>query len=118
MKDLSGDWIWVSTQTDAKPDSTNPATPVNTGIKQQLRFFSNHWYKSVNDVVTDSGTFHTGWKKSDDNEPVKAVYFQRPGIGRDSVECFITYNDTLVFSDMFLGIDGVVTTTWVLQKAQ
>lgn len=118
IRDLSGEWIWASTRTDAKPDSTNPQTPGNTGTTQRLRFAGTRWYKTVNDQLTDSGTYRTSWKKSYDNDFVKAVYFRRQGQSNDSIECFVTYNDTLVFSDMFLGLEGVITTTWVMKKQQ
>ena len=116
IPDLTGNWAWASTLTDAKPDSTNPSTPANTGKSRSVQFKAEHWVIINNGIVTDSGSYYTDWKKIRFGEYVKALHFQPAGNPNDSVEYFKKYGDTLLFSYGFLGEVGVSMDTYVLQR--
>ena len=118
IPDLAGNWIWASTLTDARPDSTNPSTPGNAGKTMSFRLAGNKWLLTNNGSLTDSGSYRTGWEKIGSGKYVKAIYFQRAGKTEDSVQYFKKYGDTLVFSYGFLGQDGENTFTYVLKRSQ
>jgi hypothetical protein len=60
-QDISGTWRWISTYWALPLSDSNPLTPQNTGIEELLVFKINHnWYKTENNVKTDSGTYSIG----------------------------------------------------------
>jgi hypothetical protein len=60
-KDLAGQWEWIMTYKIYPLSDSNPLTPKNTGDIELLVFNSNKsWYKLLNNVKTDSGTYSLG----------------------------------------------------------
>ena len=60
-QDLSGTWRWISTYLDLPLSDTNPMTPQNSGIEEIIVFKKDlTWYKALNSLTTDSGTYSIG----------------------------------------------------------
>lgn len=56
-----GSWKWIATLSPTLQSATNPMTPQNTGVQENLLINSNwHWKRILNDSPSDSGTFSIG----------------------------------------------------------
>jgi len=60
-KDIIGKWDWIYTFYTMPLSDSNPLTPEYLGIREILVFNPDHsWYKTLNNIKVDSGTFLTG----------------------------------------------------------
>jgi hypothetical protein len=60
-RDITGQWKWLSYYFVYLQSDSNPLTPQNAGIQERLVFNANHtWFKTQNDIKTDSGTYSIG----------------------------------------------------------
>jgi len=57
----AGNWKWIATWRDSPDTATNPKTPQNSGIHENLLINLNfHWKRFQNGSPSDSGTFSLG----------------------------------------------------------
>ena len=115
-----GSWNWIATLSPIPQSATNPLTPQNTGIQENLLINSNlHWKRTQNDSPSDSGTFSIGHGIY---TPYKGAYIYI----YDSINYFhsgtlITTdyykisNDTLTFCGVYRGYIGASMKMYVKQ---
>jgi hypothetical protein len=122
----SGSWNWISTWGDIPESTTNPMTPQNSGIQENLLFNSNfHWKRILNGSPSDSGTFSLGHGSY---APYQGAYtyiydsiilnYQNGRIMPESQNLRVTNyyrltKDTLFFCGCFRGLIGAGVTTFV-----
>ena len=108
-KDISGTWRWISTYWDLPLSDTNPLTPQNSGINEILVFKEDHnWYKTLNTIKTDSGTYSIGHGSILQGGAFLFVYdsivYYRNGLPVDSFPNFDIYKirgDSLDFNPYY-----------------
>lgn len=117
----SGSWNWISTWADVPESATNPVTPQNSGIQENLVINSNfYWKRTQNDSPSDSGTFSLGHGSY---TPYKGAFIWI----YDSINYFHSgtliatdyykiSNDTLTFCGCYRGIDGDFVKMYIKQK--
>lgn len=109
VKDITGEWKWLSTYAIYTLSDSNPLTPQNTGIQEILVFNADHtWSKTENDIRTDSGTYslghgsHAAYPGAYIHIYDSILYF-RDGIQVNVADYYDVYNDTLHFTPGYAG---------------
>ena len=105
---IIGDWKWLLTYTSYQLSDSNPKTPINTGINEQLELSkSKTWCLIRNNIRLDSGTYSIGHGTYSpdplNNFSFDSILYFKNGVLRDS-DYYKIYNDTLVFASIFRGI--------------
>ena len=122
-KDITGQWIWLSSWTIEPLDDSNPKNPQNTGIHETIRFYENKtWLKIQNNVHLDSGTYSVGhgsylpYVGAYNYIYDSVVYFRNGKSEQWAHDYYKIYNDTLQFSNGFAGICGGVSKFYSKQQ--
>jgi hypothetical protein len=109
-KNITGQWEWIYTYKLYLLSDSNPLTPQNTGIHEMLVFNSNEsWYKTINDIKIDSGTFSLGHGSYTPYNGAKPYiydsisYYQNGFHITDGEDYYKIFNDTLEFTPGFSG---------------
>jgi len=117
---LAGNWNWVSTWRDSPKSVTNPITPQNSGVQENLVINSNfHWKLIQNGSPSDSGTYSIGHGSY---TPYKEAYIyiydsinyfhSGTSINTDYYEIS---NDTLTFCGCYRGSSGASVKMYIKQ---
>lgn len=97
-------WKWIKTYNDAPLSSTNPITPLNSGIQELLIFNSdNTWSDIKNNNLIDSGTYIIGHGVFTNLSNVKfefdSIQYYRNGTQvLGGVDYYQVSNDTLIIN--------------------
>lgn len=101
-KDITGQWRWLSYYKVYLLSDSNPLTPQNTGVQEILLFNTNHtWFKTQNNIKTDSGTFSLGHGSYAPYSGAgiaiyDSIVYYKNGINKNGWQDYYTiYNDTL-----------------------
>lgn len=104
-KDIAGHWKWFYTFFLEPLSDSNPLTPNKTGIEEILVFNYDHsWYKTINNIVMDSGTYFLGHGKYLPYPGAHTfiydsiLYFRNGKTFEDGFDYYEIYNDTLHFT--------------------
>ena len=122
---IAGRWKWIKTYKVIPLSDTNPETPANTGIEELLVFNTDFtWYKTQNNVLTDSGSYSLGSGHLDYPELVydSIAYYKNNTPVKNGFDYYEIHHDTLVFCSYFGGRWSAYTLShsgtkwWVRQK--
>lgn len=109
-KDLTGQWEWIYTYKIYLLSDSNPLTPQNTGNHEMLVFNPNQsWYKTINDIKIDSGTFslghgsYTAYQGAELYIYDSISYYQNGFHIIGGEDYYKIFNDTLEFTPGFSG---------------
>jgi hypothetical protein len=108
-QNIIGRWEWLSTYKLYILSDSNPLTPQNTGNHEILIFNLNHsWYKTLNGIKTDSGTFSTGHGTKTPYSGAKpyvydSICYYQNDVQAIGIDYFKVFNDTLEFAPGFAG---------------
>lgn len=101
---ILGQWNWTA-QYYGGPGNT--LTPQNTGITEILILNGdNSWSLLQNGSTVNSGSFRTSVVTSSIGERVNSIYYRTRTGHTDSTGYYSVRNDTLVFSNDFMGTVG------------
>ena len=112
---LVGTWTWVATYQDAPLSSTNPLTPLNSGVKKYLYFTIKNWSFNQDSVTVGGGNYGTSVVTNAMGQKVNAIHFYNANVGTDSTTYYSINKDTLTFSLDFNGTIGSGSTLYVRQ---
>jgi hypothetical protein len=106
-KEVTGDWVWISTYLNGPLGPNNPYTPLNTGNTEKLVFNSNkEWKRFFNSLIADSGTFNLEHGRYINPSNTTFIYDQinyfRNGNVLDA-DWYEIHNDTLLINPGYRG---------------
>ena len=108
-KDITGQWEWLFTYKALPLSETNPLTPENTGIHENIIFKTNFTWRIIeNGIKSDSGTYSLG-HGSHCSYPDAHIFIYDSILYYSSIsnsytwDYYDVFNDTLQFCPGFAG---------------